>query len=497
MALARRLLVWLLVLCGSAWAADFPRVMVVHVPLDDPALVETLAGDGFVVDHVEPSGFEVYVRESEWARFAALKLPYAIVETQPGPPVYEPGAKALGVYHSYAALTAELQAYASAHPAICRLTTLGQSVQGRELWVLKITDNPDDEEDEPEFKYISTMHGDEPVGMEMLLYLIDRLLTDYGSDTRIADLVNETEIWIVPLMNPDGLTSNSRLNAQGLDLNRNFPTFDVDFVGSAFDGELLGTAGRPPEVARVMEWSVQHSFVHAANLHTGAVVVNYPYDYVPGIPNGQYAVAPDDALFIDVALRYSSHNPPMYASVTFPQGITNGCDWYSVTGGMQDWDYRYLGGSEMTIELSVPKQPAQSLLPTYWANNEESMLQYIEATHIGIRGVVEDAATGDPVYAAITVQGNSQRVYTDPDVGDYHRMALPGNYGIEITAPGYFPEVVGGIVVGTGAATRVDVALTPLSSLPIGRTALWVMGLAIGLVAIGWFGNRPRTKRLT
>lgn len=490
-----RRLVWLLAISGAATAADYPQVTVVHLPVSDVALVEQLTASGFVVDHVAPSGFEIYLRTEDWAPFEALRLPYSVLEVQPLPPVYEPGAKGLGVYHSYADLTTELQTYAAGYPTICRLSSLGQSVQGRELWALKITDNPDDEEDEPEFKYISTMHGDEPVGTEMCLYLIDRLLNDYGVDARIADLVNETEIWIVPLMNPDGLTANSRMNAQGLDLNREFPHFETDFAGTAFDGEPLETAGRPPEVAHVMEWSAQRSFVHAANFHTGAVVVNYPYDFAPGVPNGQYAIAPDDGMFIDVALRYSSNNPPMYASATFPQGITNGCDWYWVIGGMQDWNYRYLGANEVTIELAVPKRPTQSLLPTYWANNEESMLQYLEAAHIGIRGVVVDAVTGDPVHASITVQGNSQRVYTDPDVGDYHRMLLPGNYGIEITAPGYFPKLVGGILVGPGPATRADVALTPSSSLPLERRWVWALGIAMALIAVGVIERQSRKTR--
>lgn len=479
--MATRLLVGVVLLGVVASAADYPKVTVIHVPLDDPALIQELSAGGFVIDHVSPSGFEVYLREAEWDRFAARNLPFTIVETQPQPPVAQDGAKGLGVYHSYSALTTELQAYASAYPAICRLSSLGQSVQGRELWAVKITDNPDDEEDEPEFKYVSTMHGDEPVGTELVLYLIDRLLTGYGVDTRITQLVDETEIWLVPLMNPDGLTANSRVNAQGLDLNRVFPHYATDFTGTMYDGEALGAAGRPPEVQHIMNWSAQHSFTLSANLHTGEVVVNYPYDFAPAVPNGQYAATPDDDLFVDVALRYSSHNPPMYASLVFPQGITNGCDWYWVLGGMQDWNYRYLGTSEMTIELAKPKKPVEALLPTYWANNQESMLHYLEASHLGIRGVIVDAITGEPVHASVTVQGNPQRVFTDPDVGDYHRLLLPGIYGIDIEAEGYFPQSVGGIVVGSGAATRVDVAMMPLSALPLAPPVCLILVLVLAI----------------
>jgi len=115
--------------------------------------------------------------------------------------------KALGTYHSYSEMAAMLQDYADAHPGVCRLVNVGNSHQGRGLWALLITDNPDVEEDEPEFKYVSTIHGDEPLGMEMCLYFIDLLLTSYGAATtegqRITALLDETAIWVMPLMNPD------------------------------------------------------------------------------------------------------------------------------------------------------------------------------------------------------------------------------------------------------------------------------------------------------
>lgn len=86
--------------------------------------------------------------------------------------------KALGVYHSYADLTSALQTYAADHPNICRLSSAGKSVQNRDIWAVKITDKPNKEENEPELKYILTMHGDEPVGTELCLYFIDMLLSN-------------------------------------------------------------------------------------------------------------------------------------------------------------------------------------------------------------------------------------------------------------------------------------------------------------------------------
>ncbi len=88
-------------------------------------------------------------------------------------------------YHTHSELTSELKATEAQHPDICRLYNIGDSEQGQELWFMKITDNPDIEEDEPEVKYISAMHGDEPVGMELSLNLIRFLADGYG--TRFPD----------------------------------------------------------------------------------------------------------------------------------------------------------------------------------------------------------------------------------------------------------------------------------------------------------------------
>jgi carboxypeptidase D len=149
----------------------------------------------------------------------------------------------------------------------------------------------------------------------------------------------------------------------------------------------------------------------------------------------------------------------MFDNPEFEDGISNGSAWFSITGGMQDWSYRYAGVPEVTIELSNIKRPSSDVLDELWIDNEESMLAFIEAARIGLRGVVTDRATGEPVWAKVLITGNEQPVFTDPDVGDYHRLLLPGEYGVTIHAPGLISrrEIV---QVGEGAATRLDTALS-------------------------------------
>jgi hypothetical protein len=357
-------------------------------------------------------------------------------------------------YPTYTEIDTMMHNWASQRPDICRIVDVGTSVQGRHQWALNISDNPGVNEDEPEFKYIATLHGNEVVGTEMCLYLIDYLLTNYGTDPRVTNIVNELDTWIIPLANPDGYMNNVRENANGVDLNRNFPEW--------VSGNPNTTSGRAIETANIMNWSFAHSFTLAANFHTGALVVNYPFDN-DGI-GSLFAPSPDQDLYFWISEQYSQHNSPMWNSSSFPHGITNGAEWYTITGGMQDWDYRYEGGHEVTIELSTTFGPPFSQIPTYWSQNRESMLAYMETCLVGVRGIVTDASTGVPLAATVTVVNRNHATYTDPTVGDYHRMLLAGSYQIHIEATGYDP-ITFPVVVSSGAATRVDVAMRPVTQL--------------------------------
>ncbi|MHC4209862.1 MAG: M14 family zinc carboxypeptidase [Planctomycetota bacterium] len=347
----------------------------------------------------------------------------------------------------YSEIGPTFAAYEASYPGLCARYDLGLSVEGRHLWALRISDNVLLEEDEPEFKYISTMHGDEIVGAKLCMMLVDYLLTNYGTDAQATAIIDEIELWIVPLMNPDGYdrTPRTRNNAQGVNLNRDFPEY----------GEPNTPDGRAIETQHIMNWSLGQSFTCSANMHTGALVANYPLDNDD--PGSQYT--PDEDLFIYISEQYSQYNLPMWNSPSFYHGITNGADWYMIWGGMQDWNYHFMGNMEVTLELSNVDQPPASQIPTYWDDNRESMLAYIETCLIGVRGLVTDATSGQPLAASVTVVGRDHVVYTDPDVGNYSRMLLPGRYSLTFEADGYEPLTLTQIFIDAGPATRVDVVL--------------------------------------
>ena len=358
-------------------------------------------------------------------------------------------------YHTYDEMLAELQAIAAANPDICELHNIGPTVQGRALWFMKISDNVAVEEDELEFKYISTMHGDEPVGAEMCMYFINLLVNEYGIDPELTELVNETEIWIMPLMNPDGNAMGIRYNANGVDLNRNFP--------DRVDDPVNTPAGREIETANVMNWNFLHQPIFSANFHTGALVANYPWDHCFD-PQANHAYTDNQDVLLAAAETYSWNNPPMWNNNwgSFTNGTVNGVDWYQISGGMQDWNYHWMGDMDITMEISNQGWPPSSTLPGYWEDNRESMIAYMQFAHRGIRGIVTDLNTGMPLLAEIMVPDRPDFItHTDPDVGDYHRVLMPGIYDLDVTSFGYWPAHLTDIEVFQGEATRVDVALQP------------------------------------
>lgn len=136
-------------------------------------------------------------------------------------------------YHDYESMKKLLAEFAHTFRSISRLRSVGKSVKQRDLLVFQITDNPDEiEPGEPAFKYVANMHGDEAIGREMLISLIFHLLSNYNKDERITQLINSTNIYIMPTANPDGFEnstegtcsfSTGRENANRVDLNRDFP----------------------------------------------------------------------------------------------------------------------------------------------------------------------------------------------------------------------------------------------------------------------------------
>jgi len=363
-------------------------------------------------------------------------------------------------YHSYTQVKSEFSQYEIMHPNLAKLHSIGQSALGKDLFVLQISKDVEKPRKlgKPMFKWVANMHGNEAVGRQMVMFMAKYLLVNYGKDSRVTGLVDTTDLWLMPSMNPDGFAAavegdcgeeedggQGRDNANMKDLNRDFPD---QFRDSQQD--LM--RGRQAETRAIMNWIMSNPFVLSGNLHGGSVVATYPFDdSATHIEYGHKSVAPDDKVLQYLAHVYADNHKTMHRGNIcpgdeFPGGVINGAEWYDVPGGMEDFNYLHANCFEITMELSCCKYPWGRELTQEWRNNKESMMRFMEATHIGVKGLVKDEA-GDPVPDAVVVVQGIEHNITTTSQGEYWRLLAPGTYTLIVSAVNFAPSKPKEVVV--------------------------------------------------
>jgi hypothetical protein len=272
-------------------------------------------------------------------------------------------------------------------------------------------------------------------------------------------MVDNMEIWINPLSNPDGtyrtgntITSPIRFNANGIDLNRNFPD------------PLAPLIVQQKETLDMMKFLRKRRFVLSANFHAGAELVNYPWD------RWYYKYHPDDYWFSKISRIYADTVQKYSGNGYFTDednGITRGAEWYVIYGGRQDYVTWELQGREVTIELDHIHVTPAAQLELLWQYNRRSLLTYLENALYGVHGFVRDAITSEPVAARIKIKGHdrdSSHVYSDTITGAYTRLLYPRLWDISFSANGYRDTIIYNVQVIAGQTTILDVNMKPLSS---------------------------------
>ncbi|CAG9774094.1 unnamed protein product [Ceutorhynchus assimilis] len=365
------------------------------------------------------------------------------------------------VYHKYDQMTQLLRQTTAKYPSLTALYSIGKSIRGRDLWVMVVSASPYEHMiGKPDVKYIGNIHGNEAVSRELLLQLIQYLVTSYSSDPYIKWLLDNTRIHIMPSMNPDGFEvskegvcdgAQGRYNSQGYDLNRNFPDY------------FKQNNKRPqPETEAVKEWIKKIQFVLSGSLHGGALVASYPFDNTPNSRvcassalcamfssyTSSPSLTPDDDVFKHLSLTYSTNHAKMSKGVScrtsqsqFRRGITNGAEWYPLTGGMQDYNYVWYGCMEVTLEVSCCKYPPAYELPKYWEDNKAALIKYLAEAHRGVQGFVFDEA-GNPVEKASLKIKTRDVGFQTTKFGEFWRILLPGIYKLEVYADGFVPREI-------------------------------------------------------
>jgi carboxypeptidase T len=257
------------------------------------------------------------------------------------------GGRPMGSYRTYSEIVTYLDSIHTLYPNITTAKfSIGQSWEGRDIWVIKVSDNPNVDEEEPEIYFEGNIHAREVITYTLLLYTLDHLTSGYGVDTMITRLVDTREIFIAPTVNPDGLVYNqtsspggggmwrkNRRNnggSYGVDCNRNFDwRFGYDNQGSSPTPSSETYRGpyafSEPEAQAIRDFCIAHQFGIAMDYHSYADLHMFPWC---GSYDGH---TPDHPRFMTIGSDMSA--------IT---GYGYGCVWetlYDVNGGSIDWWY--------------------------------------------------------------------------------------------------------------------------------------------------------------
>ena len=362
-------------------------------------------------------------------------------------------------YPDYDAYVQMMEDFVVQYPDLCELMDLGTLDSGRKILMLHIGDNISESEDEPQVLYTSSMHGDELGGFPVLIQFIDHLLCQYDSDDQIRRLVDEIDLYVSPLTNPDGMYRDDnatienprRRNANNVDLNRNYPDPE--------DGDQPDNRPRQDETIILMDFADAHDIDLACNIHSGAEVVNYPWDTFEHLPADVDWWIKSCRTYADTAQTYSADG----YMTDLDNGITNGFEWFEVRGGRQDYMNFDQRAREFTLEISQVKVFDAAGLPDLWEANRRSLINYMGEALNGLRGIVRDCETDEPLMAEIRIEGHDEdnsSVFSHSALGNYHRYLHEGNYTVSVIADTYETQDIV-VDIACGEVTLLNVDLCP------------------------------------
>ncbi|MFO0981136.1 MAG: M14 family zinc carboxypeptidase [Planctomycetota bacterium] len=340
---------------------------------------DVLAQLGVDVVRVTPAGeLELVCNARELAAIEALRLGHHVViadlagyyaarlslpvrvDSKVGANIVPPfGQGSMGGYYTYAEVVSILDQLHALFPALVSTKqSLGSSIEGRPLWAVKISDHPDIDEPEPKARFDALHHAREPESMQATLYFMLYLLDSYGIDPVATYLVDNRELWFVPVVNPDGYVYNQNGNPGGggmwrknrrnngggtfgVDLNRNYSyQWGHDDSGSSPDpgsDVYRGTAPlSEPEVQAMAAFVSSHPFATAISAHTYGGLWLYPWGYVAAYPG-------DRSRFDELSVLQTRDNGYPYG----PAGLI----LYLANGVTIDYDYGQWGTLSWTPEM--------------------------------------------------------------------------------------------------------------------------------------------------
>ncbi len=423
--------IFALLLCGNALQAEEPAIYLLP-PEAESTLIQMKA----TVRHARLDGdlvAQLSVQEVDELISAGFSPELLYHSTAEESRIFD----ATDDFHTYSELRDGSYALAAAYPNIAQLEVFGSSVQNRELFGIRITSNPMVEENEPTVVFCGCIHGNEYAAAEIPYLYAYYLCENYGVDPVITEYIDNNEIWCIPMINPDGRANGTRENANGIDLNREFGYNWDGWGGSSYPFSQI-------ESRKVREFLLDNNASLSIVYHTSGNEFYYPWGFFPH-------QAPDYDILYRVSERYA--NAASYAFMSSFQS-------YQTHGEVLDWAYGCFGGLSYTAELSNWSSQVQQT----FERNLTGMNFYCQIASEGLHGMVTDAQTNEPLWAAVWIDGNPIPVYTDPQIGDAHRVVLPGTYNLTVWANGYHPQTVNNVTVSYGSPGVFSAELEPADS---------------------------------
>ncbi|KPH97476.1 Carboxypeptidase T [Actinobacteria bacterium OK074] len=403
---------------SGASAADEVRQYEIH-QATTPVTRTAIQGTGVTVDEADEETVVVSGRADQIKKLRQLGYEVTLLGSAPDRSGAADDVRlfdfptADSKYHNYAEMNTEIDQRLAAYPSIMSERVIGQSYQGRDITAIKVSDNVATDENEPEVILTFHQHAREHLTVEMALYLLRELGAGYGSDSRVTNMVNSREIWIVPDLNPDGgeydIASGSyrswRKNRQpnsgssyvGTDLNRNW-NYKWGCCGGS-SGSASSETYRGASAESAPEVKVVADFVRSRvvggvqqiktgiDFHTYSELVLWPFGWTTA-DTATGMTADDAAAFKAVGQKMAASN-----GYTAEQSS----DLYITDGSIDD----YLWGTQKIFDYTFEMYPTSSsgggfyppdeVIERETSRNRDAVLQLLENSDCMYRSIGKEA----------------------------------------------------------------------------------------------------------
>ncbi len=362
---------FVLIFIVSSYTQNYKQV---KIYLNDQNSVKTLIERGIALDHFsreKDNSIITFLSDNEFSILTATGFNYDVLidnwfehysshpklsdveiqrfkeESKTKYGVESFGFGSMGGFYTFQEAIAQLDTmYAHFPNLITQKFSIGTTIEGKQIWAVKISDNPNVNENEPAVGFDALIHAREPQSMETLLYFMYYILENYGTNPEVTYLVNNRQIYCIPVFNPDGYEYNRSTNpsgggmwrknrrnnggSYGIDLNRNFSyKWGYDNIGSSSDPsseDYRGTAPfSEPEAQAVSQFFLDKNIKTHFNMHTYQDAILYPWGYIN-------ALTPDSLTYKEFANDMAAYNG--YATGNSYQILG-----YPSNGSVRDWMY--------------------------------------------------------------------------------------------------------------------------------------------------------------